>query len=540
MKFWTRYSTIALIVVIGALLPVLAALQYHWLGEISRFEQQHMRANLQSAARRFSIEFDAELARLYQTLHLKTTRLDDIAGSITSDYQKWAQSFPYPELVKAVYWVEVFAETKPTIRQVDLDAGVFRDIDWPAELEPVRDVFLVPGSVNPLQDAVSALVVHQHGTEPVPWAVVVLDLDVIAGPFLTDRVTLFAGDTPIDFDAIVVGHDAHDKVFHTSDRQLSAEELIAYEAVASAPVFGLHTRDFRLDWIEALPTAATDHRWRLYIRHKPGALAAAVGAMRARNFAVSFGILMLLAGSILVLVLTTRRSQRWARLQLEYVARIAHELRTPLAVIGVASENLADSVVSDLPTARKYGEMINKESRRLSKVVESALLHSKLESGAAKDMERQPVRIAEIIEAALGESDVSGAAVVKHVADELPAVMGDGAALKSALQNLFANAVKHSSKPASISVSVKAAEGRDGSAIEIAIEDHGPGIPASDLPHIFEPFYRGRQARGDQIEGSGIGLSLVKHVIDAHGGTIEVTSPEGGGSRFTLLLPAGV
>ena len=111
-------------------------------------------------------------------MHLKTTRLDDIAGSITSDYQKWAQSFPYPELVKAVYWVEVFAETKPTIRQVDLDAGGFRDIDWPAELEPVRDVFLVPGSVNPLQDAVSALVVHQHGTEPVPWAVVVLDLDV--------------------------------------------------------------------------------------------------------------------------------------------------------------------------------------------------------------------------------------------------------------------------------------------------------------------------------------------------------------------------
>ena len=130
-------------------------------------------------------------------------------------------------------------------------------------------------------------------------------------------------------------------------------------AVCRTPIFGLHTRDFRLDWIEALPTAATDHRWRLYIRHKPGALAAAVGEMRARNFAVSFGILMLLAGSILVLVLTTRRSQRWARLQLEYVARIAHELRTPLAVIGVASENLADSVVSDLPTARKYGEMIN-------------------------------------------------------------------------------------------------------------------------------------------------------------------------------------
>ena len=125
MKFWTRYSTIALIVVIGALLPVLAALQYHWLGEISRLEQQHMRANLQSAARRFSFDFDAQLATLYQALHVPTTKLENRAGSMASDYQKWAQSFPYPELVKAVYWVEVFAETKPIIRQVDLDAGGF-------------------------------------------------------------------------------------------------------------------------------------------------------------------------------------------------------------------------------------------------------------------------------------------------------------------------------------------------------------------------------------------------------------------------------
>ena len=145
MKFWTRYSTIALIVVIGALLPVLAALQYHWLGEISRFEQQHLRANLQSAARRFSIEFDAELANLYQALHVPTERLAEPAGRIASDYAKWAQSFPYPKLVKAVYWVEVFAETKPTIRQVDLDAGVFREVDWPADEEsdwaPIPRIF---------------------------------------------------------------------------------------------------------------------------------------------------------------------------------------------------------------------------------------------------------------------------------------------------------------------------------------------------------------------------------------------------------------
>jgi len=288
-----------------------------------------------------------------------------------------------------------------------------------------------------------------------------------------------------------------------------------------------------------LPTGATEHRWRLYMRHQPGALAAAVGAMRTRNLIVSFGMLVLLGGSIVVLLASTRRAQRWARRQLEYVARIAHELRTPLAVIGFASENLADDVVSDLSKARIYGEVIHKESRRLSKLVESALLHSRLESGVAEDMERQPVEIPEVIEAALEDTDVSGADIQTDVACELPAVMGDREALKSALQNLFANALKYSGEDQSLSVSATETENGDGRAVEIRIEDRGPGIPSSELPHIFEPFYRGRVAREEQIEGSGIGLSLVKHVVDAHGGTIRVTSPEGGGSRFTLFLPAG-
>ena len=116
--------------------------------------------------------------------------------------------------------------------------------------------------------------------------------------------------------------------------------------------------------------------------------------------------------------------------------------------------------------------------------------------------------------------------------------MGDVDALKSALQNLFSNAVKYSDKPCSLSVSAKRTKGEGGAAVEIQIEDHGPGIPPSDLPHIFEPFYRGKVACDEQIEGSGIGLSLVKHVVDAHGGTIRVTSPDSGGSRFTVLLPA--
>ena len=539
MKMWTRYSTLALIVLIGALLPVLAFLQYRWLGELSRLEQEHRADSLRSAARRFSADFDTELAHLYQAFHVRRSKLGDPEAELPVDYANWAATVDTPELVKAVYWVEVYEERDPRIRKLDFEAERLADVDWPEELEPLHSVFLTPEFVDPLQAEVSAIVVHQHGTEPMPWAVIVLDLDVIVRDFLTARVAHFSGGAPIDFDAMIVDLEQRDRVIYSTNPQLSPTELGGDPSTARWWFFGLHSRDFRFDWIEALPTRATEHRWLAYIRHQPGELEAAVGAIRVRNVMISFGILVLLGGSIMLLLLFTRRAQRWARLQLEYVARIAHELRSPLAVIGFASENLADELVPDPEKARVYGQVINKESRRLTKLVESALLHSKLESSAASEIERQPLDINSIIEAALVDIDVSGADIHKDLADELPSVMGDEAALKSALQNLFSNAVKYSDKPCSLWVTARSKNGSGRGAVEIEIVDHGSGIPPSDLPHIFEPFYRGKLAHDEQIEGSGIGLSLVKHVVDAHGGSIRVTSPDAGGSRFTVLLPVG-
>jgi len=538
MKQWARHSTLVLILVIGALLPVLAFLQYHWLGELSRLEQQHRTDSLRAFAGRFSGEFDTELARLYQVFHVREAALSKAGEELAKDYAEWAESVPYADLVESVYWVEVFEDEEPRLQRLDLERGVFTESEWPDPFtDEARERFYSPDPVDPLQHDIPALVVAQHGHGPTPWAIVVLDVDVIATKFLPARADVFFGGAPIEYDMIIVDNDDPDRVVYRSESAPAPSELIGNDQTGRARFFGLHTRDFRFDWIEALPTGATEHRLRMYIRHQPGALAAAVGAIRTRNVLVSFGILLLLAGSIVLLLLTTRRAERWARLQLEYVARIAHELRTPLSVIGITSENLADRVVDDIDKARNYGKVIHKESRRLSKLIESALLHSKLESGTAEAMKRKPVAIADVIEAALDESDVSDVLVRKRVDEGLPSVMGDLEALKSALQNLFTNARKYGGSSCNLSVSARQT---DGAAVEIEVEDRGPGISASDLPHIFEPFYRGGVASDEQIEGSGIGLSLVKHVVDAHGGSIRVSSPDGGGSRFTLLLPAGV
>jgi signal transduction histidine kinase len=125
--------------------------------------------------------------------------------------------------------------------------------------------------------------------------------------------------------------------------------------------------------------------------------------------------------------------------------------------------------------------------------------------------------------------DVGGAAN-----GHLPAVSGDADAIRSAVQNIVGNAVKYSPHGATVDVVIAA----QGNGVRIRVVDRGLGIDATDLPHIFKPFYRGRRAVDAQVRGSGVGLSVVRHVIDAHQGTIEIDSHAGEGTTVTIVLPA--
>jgi signal transduction histidine kinase len=105
------------------------------------------------------------------------------------------------------------------------------------------------------------------------------------------------------------------------------------------------------------------------------------------------------------------------------------------------------------------------------------------------------------------------------------------------MQNLISNAIKYDGKNGWTRISAQLSGGKHGSEIEITVEDRGIGIDSADIPHIFEPFYRGHEAVAAQIQGSGVGLSLVKQIVEAHGGTLSVKSAPGVGSAFTLHLP---
>lgn len=283
-------------------------------------------------------------------------------------------------------------------------------------------------------------------------------------------------------------------------------------------------------------------RWLLLAKHRAGSLEAAVAAVRMKNLLISSSVLLLLTLAVGLIVVSARRAQALARQQIEFVAAVSHELRTPVSVIGAAAGNLADGVVGDPQRVRKYGETIQSEARRLAETVERVLQLAGIAAGraaAAQAPVNPDVLVQESLSACRTEIDNAGVSVEVAIADQLPNVVGDVTALKSALQNLISNAVKYGGPAKWIRVSASR-EPKAGSREQVLfkVEDHGMGIEADDRKHIFEPFYRGRDAVSQQIQGSGLGLNLVMRIAEAHGGGVSVTSEPGKGSTFTLSLPA--
>jgi signal transduction histidine kinase len=287
-----------------------------------------------------------------------------------------------------------------------------------------------------------------------------------------------------------------------------------------------------------------DGRWQLLIKHRAGSLEAAVTKARRRNLFVSFGVLLLLAASVGLILISTRRAQKLARQQMEFVAGVSHELRTPLAVICSAGENLADGVVLAPPQVEQYGALIRGEGRRLTKMVEQVLEFAGAQS-TRKTYELRPVEVGDLVESALRACrpliEEGGFHVDKEIEPGLPKIMADRSALERALQNLIGNGIKYAGESRWIGVRARSVLGeRRGAAqaeVQITVEDQGSGIDPRDLPHIFEPFYRGQEATAAQIHGSGLGLSLVKQTVEAHGGRVTVERARQHGSAFTLHLP---
>ncbi|MEW6129521.1 MAG: HAMP domain-containing sensor histidine kinase [Acidobacteriota bacterium] len=619
MKFGKRKPPVILMITVAmlALLPVLAVLQYRWMGKVSEAERQRMQSNLREGASKFTQDFDREMARVFFGFQCSATTEAELGAGLAEAYRRWSEETAFPQLVSGIYLVAMNEHQQPGLQRVNPATGQLQTSDWTDNLAPLKDrlqnyfhktpvnlsateisKIKLPGlksdglkifrnEFEPVQSDVPAFIIHNLPTKMegdfaiLPFqsrnlTIITLNLDYLKQEMIPQLAAkYFSGNSGLDYNLTILDKNVPQKIIYQTD---TASVPPTETSDASANLFSVRlmemnsvvrarstetVEDKRIDskktshvavqvissdspelsvgkLTENALLAANSGKWQLLLQHRAGSLGAVVESARRRNLAISFGVLILLSISIALLIISTRRAKRLAEQQMEFVAGVSHELRTPLAVIRSAGENLADGVIDEKNQIKRYGSLIASEGRRLTEMVEQILEFSGIQSGK-KNYSLIPTDVSDIIEHAIASClpmiEEGGFELKKEIAENLPAVAADEAALSRSIQNLLTNALKYSDTHRVIELKAGVHKTARGQEVRLTVSDKGLGIAAEDLPHIFEPFYRGREAVASQIHGSGLGLSLVKQIIDSHQGRITVSSEAGKGSSFTIHLP---
>jgi signal transduction histidine kinase len=278
-------------------------------------------------------------------------------------------------------------------------------------------------------------------------------------------------------------------------------------------------------------------RWKIAVGYKDTTIEALARDNFQKNLMLTLFVLSLLIFGIILTLRATSREMKLAQAKSTFVSNVSHELKTPLALIRLFAETLELGRVKSSDKAQEYYRIINNESRRLTQLINNILDFSKIEAGR-KEYEFEKSDVAEVVEDVLRSYDYqivnAGFELTTDISHDLPTVSIDRDAISQAVLNLINNAVKYSDEVKKIAVRVRA---RD-RFVEIEVTDSGIGIPRSEHEKIFEKFYRVSTGLVHNTKGSGLGLALVKHIVEAHDGRIAVESAQGKGSKFTIQIPA--
>jgi signal transduction histidine kinase len=255
------------------------------------------------------------------------------------------------------------------------------------------------------------------------------------------------------------------------------------------------------------------------------------------NFALSVALSTVILAGIVLALRTASREMKLSDMKNDFVSNVSHELRTPLASIRVFGEFLRLGRVENPDKVREYGEYIETESRRLTQLINNILDFASIESGR-KSYRFERACVEEVVAETLKTFEIrlrqNGFRITYQGPEgSLPPVLLDPGAIAQSLSNLLDNAVKYSNGGREIQVAVR----REGPWGIVAVRDQGIGIPKDEVDKIFDRFHRVSTGLVHDVKGSGLGLSIVRHIVEAHQGRVTVESRVGEGSTFSIWLP---
>jgi signal transduction histidine kinase len=254
------------------------------------------------------------------------------------------------------------------------------------------------------------------------------------------------------------------------------------------------------------------------------------------NYTVLGGLSLLMIGGILLTYRNISREMKLAKLKSDFVANVSHELRTPLALIRLYAETLELGRLNAKEKYQEYFRIIREESERLTALINNILDFSRIEAGR-KEYDFKETNLAELVHSTLDsyrfQIEQNGFAFEEHISPDIPPVNVDREAIARSLLNLVNNALKYSKDKKFVGVSLYRSNG----SVNLEVQDQGIGISPNEQEKIFEKFYRCGDPLVHNVKGSGLGLSLVRHIARAHGGDVLVESAPEKGSKFTIALP---
>jgi len=336
---------------------------------------------------------------------------------------------------------------------------------------------------------------------------IVIDVEDFVNVVLAPKLSETAGN---EFQLAVTRGPEQHLVYATSETELSSLE---------------QSRDL---WV--LPDCS------LWVRLRSGTIEDLASARFTETLVLAATLdLLLLVGAVLVFRLT-RREIELAQLKSDFISSVSHELRTPLSLIRMSAETLLLGRVSNAARTEEHHQIIVRETDRLTRLVNNVLLYSRLEAGKTK-LELSGADLNEVVRSVLDdyrpEFGRRGFVLETHFAEHpLPARL-NAEAVSEALLNLLDNAMKFSEERKTLRV----ATGNDSEDVYVEVEDFGVGISPELHDKIFERFYRVSTGARVQKRGSGLGLTLVGQIMDAHGGRVALRSEPGKGSTFRLIFP---